>query len=78
MQWLSGRVLDLRLSGRWFKPPETLCCVLEHDTLSSSNTPTKQSKTQHLVEYYKQFLQEENKKSGNVMQQTMHNPPFVV
>ena len=36
-------------------------------------TPTKRSNAQHLVEYQKQFLQEENQKSGNVMQQTMHS-----
>ena len=35
--------------------------------------PTKRLNAQHLVEYQKQFLQEENKKSGNVMQQTMHS-----
>ena len=34
-------------------------------------TPTKHLNAQHLVEYYKQFLQEENKKLGNVMQQAM-------
>ena len=34
-------------------------------------TPTKRSNAQHLVEYYKQFLQEANQKSGNVMQQTV-------
>ena len=34
--WLSGRVLDLRLRGRWFKSPEALCCVPEYDTLSSA------------------------------------------
>ena len=38
----------------------------------SLHTPTKRSNAQHLVEYWKQFLREENKKSGNVMQQTMH------
>ena len=32
-------------------------------------TPTKQSNAQHLVEYKKQLLYEENQKSGNVMQQ---------
>ena len=37
------------------------------------HTPTKRSNAQHLVEYYKQFLQEENQKSGNVMQKTMHS-----
>ena len=37
------------------------------------NTPTKRLNAQHLVEYQKQFLQEENKKSGNVMQQIMHS-----
>ena len=33
--------------------------------------PTKQSNAQHLVEYEKQLLYEENQKSGNVMQQPM-------
>ena len=33
--------------------------------------PTKQSNAQHLVEYEKQLLYGENKKSGNVMQQPM-------
>ena len=32
------------------------------------NMPTKRSNAQHLVEYEKQLLHEENKKSGNVMQ----------
>ena len=36
-------------------------------------TPTKRSNAQHLVEYKKQFLQEENQKLGNVIQQTMHS-----
>ena len=36
-------------------------------------TPTKRSNAQHLVEYEKQFLQEENQKPGNVTQQTMHS-----
>ena len=31
-------------------------------------TPTKRSNTQHLVEYEKQLLNEENKISGSVMQ----------
>ena len=35
--------------------------------------PTKQSNAQHLVESSKEFLQEENKKSANVMQQHMHS-----
>ena len=35
-------------------------------------TPTKKSNAQHLVEYEKQLLYEENKKSGNVMQQPMY------
>ena len=34
-------------------------------------TPTNRSNAQHLVEYEKQLLYEENKKSGNVMQQPM-------
>ena len=34
-------------------------------------TPTKRSNAQHLVEYQKQLLYEENKKSGNDMQQPM-------
>ena len=34
-------------------------------------TLTKRSNTQHLVEYEKQLLYEENQKSGNVMQQPM-------
>ena len=33
--------------------------------------PTKPSNAQHLVEYEKQLLYEVNKKSGNVMQQTI-------
>ena len=33
--------------------------------------PTKCSNAQHLVEYQKQLLYEENQKSGNVMQQPM-------
>ena len=33
--------------------------------------PTKRSNVQHLAEYKKQLLYEENKKSGNVMQQPM-------
>ena len=37
----------------------------------SMSTPTKQSNAQHLVEYQKQLLQEENQQSGNVMQQLM-------
>ena len=36
-------------------------------------TPTKQSNAQHLVEYQKQLLQEENQNSGNVMQQPKHS-----
>ena len=39
----------------------------------SSYTPTKRSNAQHLVEYYKQLLQDWNKKSGNAMQQPMHS-----
>ena len=39
----------------------------------ASVTPTKQSNAQHLVEYKKQLLQEENKKSRNGMQQPMHS-----
>ena len=35
-----------------------------------------QTLIQHLVEYQKQILQEENQKSGNVMQQTMHSYVF--
>ena len=35
------------------------------------NAPTKRSNAQHLVEYEKQLLYEENKKTGNVMQQPM-------
>ena len=35
------------------------------------NMPTKWSNAQHLVEYEKELLYEENKKSGNVMQQPM-------
>ena len=35
------------------------------------NTPTKRSNAQHVVEYQKQMLYEENKKSGNVMLQPM-------
>ena len=34
---------------------------------------TKGLNAQHLVEYQKLFLQEENKKLGNAMQQTMHS-----
>ena len=34
-------------------------------------TTTKRSNAQHLVEYEKQLLYEENKKSGNVMQLPM-------
>ena len=37
------------------------------------HTPTKQSNAQHLVEYQKQLLQEENRNSGNVMQQSKHS-----
>ena len=34
MNWLSGRVLDLRLRGRGFEPHQRHCVVvLEHDTL---------------------------------------------
>ena len=36
-------------------------------------TPTKRLNAQHVVEYKTRFLQEENQKSGNVMQQTMHS-----
>ena len=36
-------------------------------------TPTKSLNAQQLVEYQKQFLQEENQKSGNVMQHTLHS-----
>ena len=39
--------------------------------LSLETTPTKRPNAQHLVEYEKQLLYEENKKSGNVMQQPM-------
>ena len=35
------------------------------------HTPTKRSVAQHLVEYEKQLLYEENQKSGNVMQHPM-------
>ena len=34
-------------------------------------TPTKRPNAQHLVEYEKQLLYEENQNSGNVMQQPM-------
>ena len=34
--------------------------------------PTKRSNAQHLVEYEKLLLYEENQKSGNVMQQPMY------
>ena len=34
MWWLSGRVLDSRLRAR--ASPETLCCALQQDTLSSA------------------------------------------
>ena len=42
-------------------------------TKKDHNKPTKRSNAQHLVEYYRQFLQEENKKLGNVIQKTMHS-----
>ena len=33
VQWLSGRMLDLRSRGRWFEhPPKALRCVLEQYT----------------------------------------------
>ena len=33
-QWLSGRVLDMRLRDHGFESPlSSLCCVLEQDTL---------------------------------------------
>ena len=48
--------------------------VYDKKTLScnghSDNTPTKHSNAQHLVEYQKQLLCEENQ-TGNVMQQPM-------
>ena len=39
--------------------------------LSNICMPTKRSNAQHLVEYEKQLLYQENQKSGNVMQQPM-------
>ena len=35
--------------------------------------PSERSNAQHLVEYEKQLLYEENQTSGNVMQQPMHS-----
>ena len=32
-QWLSGRGLDLRPRVHVFEPLQSLCCVLEQDTL---------------------------------------------
>ena len=44
--------------------------ILAYFTLYQPNfTPTKRSNAQHLVEYKKQLLYEENQKLGNVMQQ---------
>ena len=45
-----------------------LAITLGQHLLSSIPTPTKQSNAQHLVEYEKQLLYEENKKSGKFMQ----------
>ena len=44
-------------------------CWIQHIRLQY--TPTKRSNAQHLVEYEKQLLYEENLNSGNVMQQPM-------
>ena len=40
-------------------------------SMHSNMTPTKRSNAQHLDEYEKQLLYEENTNSGNVMQQPM-------
>ena len=40
-------------------------------TKVATSMPTKRSNAQHLVEYEKQLYYEENKKSGDVMQQLM-------
>ena len=39
----------------------------------SYNTPAKRSNAQHMLEYEKQLLYEENQKSGNAMQQPMES-----
>ena len=39
--------------------------------IAAYDTPTKRSNAQHLFEYLKQLLYEENQKLGNVMQQPM-------
>ena len=50
-----------------------ICINADLDEKNAFYTPTKCWNAQHLVEYKKQFLQEENQKSGNVMQQTRHS-----
>ena len=53
---------------------QRLQCNLHQANLTSGRLdplPTKRSNAQHLVEYEKLLLYEENKKSGNVMQQSM-------
>ena len=49
----------------------TLVEAYNFDISRVPDTPTKRSNAQHLVEYKKQLLYEENRKSGNVMQQPM-------
>ena len=42
-QWLSGRVLDSRLRGRWFEPHRPHCVVvLEQDTFMLASTGSTQ------------------------------------
>ena len=44
--------------------------------LNPLSTTTKRSNAQHLIEYEKQLLYEENQKSGNIMQ-FLRIPTFV-
>ena len=76
---------DFKKIFYYFRSFLTLTNRVEHDEMTRMSTgsslfakepiytPTKQSNTQHLVEYKKQLLQEENKKSRYVMHQSMHS-----
>ena len=60
------------VEGAYWKHLNEMVLISTHNIII---TPTKPSNAQHLEEYKKQqlLLQEENKKSGNVMQQPMHS-----
>ena len=64
--WVPFRT-KFQFLGRLFRPS---LFPANNENLPSI-TPTKRLNAQHMVEYKKQLLYEENRKTGNVMQQPM-------